>query len=117
MARLVVIGAGFSNPPFNPQNMMSCMTYAALGSPRVFASCCKTNSRSAVTATGFNCQASSGTDAMRADQDQEYFSGALRSQIISVYFGKPYLRITTELRVTRPQWIVKRRVNLSVRTR
>jgi len=34
----------------NPQNAMSCTTYAAFGSPRVVVSCCKTISRSAVTA-------------------------------------------------------------------
>jgi len=42
-----------------------CTTYGYFGSPRVFVSCCKTNSRSAVTATGFNCQESSGTAAIQ----------------------------------------------------
>jgi hypothetical protein len=38
------------NPQPNPQFLYPCATCAACGSPRVFVSCCKTNSRSAVTA-------------------------------------------------------------------
>ena len=42
--------AGISNPQPNPQFVWSCMTCAAFGSPRVLVSCCRTYSRSAVTA-------------------------------------------------------------------
>ena len=38
------------NPQPNPQNAMSCTTSAYFGSPRGLVSCCKTYSRSAVTA-------------------------------------------------------------------
>lgn len=38
------------NPQPNPQPEWCCMTYAALGSPRMLVSCCKTISRIAVTA-------------------------------------------------------------------
>jgi hypothetical protein len=37
------IEASFSNPQPNPQNAMSCTTWAAFGSPRVLVSCCKTS--------------------------------------------------------------------------
>lgn len=43
-------GTEFSNPQPNPQQSVSCATYAYFGSPRVFVSCCKTYYRSAVTA-------------------------------------------------------------------
>jgi len=48
-------GASRANFPThnpNPQFVWSCRTCAAFGSPRVFVSRCKTNSRSAVTARG-----------------------------------------------------------------
>jgi hypothetical protein len=44
------VGLCLLNPQPNPQNAMSCTTYAAFGSPRVLVSCCKAISRSAVTA-------------------------------------------------------------------
>ena len=43
-------GLCFSNPQPNPQFEWSCETYAAFGSPRMLVSCCKSISRSAVTA-------------------------------------------------------------------
>jgi len=36
------LGCGFSNPQPNPQQPVSCATYANFGSPRVFVSRCKT---------------------------------------------------------------------------
>ena len=41
----------------------------------------------------------------------------LRGPVTGLRASRPTGRITSEWRVTRPQWIVKRRVNLSVRTR
>lgn len=40
----------FSNPQLNPRNALSCTTCGAFGSPRVFVSCYKICSRSALTA-------------------------------------------------------------------
>ena len=45
-----------SDPQSNPRFVMSCMTCAAFGSPRVLVSCCKTYARSAELERALICE-------------------------------------------------------------